>query len=153
MAPTISLENFDLVGTNETIEKEESWGLNLKFGYVLDEYISLEIDYDFIKGFEGILLYNNSYIAIDMQIYTIMPMFKTSIGSDKYKNYFSTGLGYMHMDWGGVKTDVCWKAGVGFDYFFTKNLSLGANINYVVGLGDVKFVEYYNGSLDLSFIF
>lgn len=153
LAPTISLENISLKGDKETIEKQESWGFNFKTGYSFPKYISLEIDYDFIEGFEGYLKKDNKLYYADIQIYTLMPMFKTSTGTERYKNYFSTGFGYMHVDWGFVKTDLCWKAGIGLDYFFLKNLSLGANLNYSVGFGDVKFIEYYNGSINLSFIF
>lgn len=153
LAPTISLENFDLKGKDETIDKEESFGFNFKAGYSFLKYISLEIDYDFIEGFEGYFKHDNNYFYADMQIFTLMPMFKTSTGTERYKNYFSTGFGYMNVDYGYVKTDLCWKAGIGLDYFFIENFSLGANLNYSVGFGDVKFIEYYNGSLNLSFIF
>lgn len=157
LSPTLSLENFDLKGEDETIEKEESWGFNFKFGINVGKYISLELDYDYIAGFTGTfdnVIDNIKYtLAADIQIDTIIPMFKTSVGSEKLKNYFSTGLGYMEADYGFNKSDVCWKLGTGFDYFFTEGFSLGANINYIVGLGDVKFIEYYNGSLGLSYNF
>lgn len=159
LAPTISLENFELKGEHETLRKKESFGLNAKVGYNFDnyDYISLELDYDYIDGFEGIFISKingSDYIfGADIQIDTLIPMFKASVGTDKYKNYFSMGLGYMSADFGLSKSDVCWKFGTGLDYYFSKNLCLTGNINYVIGSGDVTFIEYYNGSLGLNLFF
>lgn len=153
LAPTISLENFGLKSKNETINKEESWGFNLKAGFIAGRYISLEVDYDYIDGFKGYFYQDKDLYYTDMQINTVMPMFKTSVGTEKCKNYFSTGIGYMHLDWGEVQTDACWKLGIGFDCFFKERYYLKGDINYIVGFGDVGHVEYYNGSAGVGIIF
>lgn len=159
LAPTISLENFELKGEHETLRKKESYGLNIKIGYNFDnyDYISLELDYDYVAGFEGYFMTKingiDYIIAGEVQIDTLIPMFKASVGTDKYKNYFSIGLGYMSADFGFSKSDICWKFGIGLDYIFAENLCLTGNINYIIGSADVTFVEYYNGSLGFTFFF
>ncbi len=153
IAPTISLENFDLQGIHEIIDKDRSLGFNFKFGHRIDEYLTTELDYDFIDGFRGYLIRNNIKSLVDIRINTVIPMLRAEVGPDHYKNYFSTGIGYMAADIGDSLYDAVWKIGIGFDYLNNKSIALEGQINYVVGLGKVKFIEYYNAALGLKYLF
>lgn len=153
IAPTISLENFDLEGLHEIIDKDRSLGFNFKFGHRINQYLLTEFDFDFINGFQGYLTQNDIISLVDIQIETAIPIFRAEVGSDYYKNYFSTGIGYMYADIGESLSDAVWKLGIGFDYLMVKSLALEGQINYVVGLGKVKFIEYYNAALGLRYLF
>ena len=49
--------------------------------------------------------------------------------------------------------DFAWNLGIGADYFFTPNISVGLDGKYVVGTGDTEDINYFVGSVLVGFHF
>lgn len=171
MGGSVALENFSSNDEHETLDCDESWGMNLKFGYRLrDDRIALEIDYDNLFEFDSSKTINVSGVPTEYkyraEIFTLMPAVKISIGSGRLKNYFSAGVGYMYYDSyfekysknvffqnDRNKSDVCAKACLGLDYFIKEDWSLGVEANYVTGMGDLDDIQYLNFVLGVCYYF
>ncbi len=171
---SVALEDFDIdyVGTHETLDREESWGVNAKAGYYFSPSFSVELDFNHLFGFEwdqDLTVSGTPVNAeVDVKITTIMPQIKGCVGTENASLFGVVGLGYMSVDVDGEildpltltttsvsydKSDVCIKLGAGMDYFVKKNLSIGIEGDYVYGLGDLDKVEYWNFSLGVCYYF
>ena len=155
---SVALEDFDIdySGTNETLDREESWGVNAKVGYYLSPSFSIELDFSYIFEFEW------DQDQVDVNVMTIMPQIKGCVGTENASVFGVVGIGYMSVDVDEEilspltsidKSDVCIKLGAGVDYFVKKNLSIGIEGDYVYGLGDLDKVEYWNFSLGVCYYF
>ena len=158
---SVALENFEedydvSPGTYETLDREESWGVNAKVGYYISPSFSIELDYSYLFEFEW------DQDQVDVNVMTIMPQIKGCVGTENASLFGVVGIGYMSVDVDEEilspltsidKSDVCIKLGVGVDYFVIKNLSIGIEGDYVYGLGDLDKVEYWNFSLGVCYYF
>ena len=155
---SVALEDIDrdYSGTHETLDREESWGVNAKVGYYLSPSFSIELDFSYIFEFEW------DQDQVDVNVMTIMPQIKGCVGTENASLFGVVGLGYMSADVDEEivspltsidKSDVCIKLGAGVDYFVKKNLSIGIEGDYVYGLGDLDKVEYWNFSLGVCYYF
>lgn len=171
---SVALEDFDIDinGAHETLDREESWGVNGKVGYYLTPSFSLELDFNYLFGFEyeePFTFLGATYIPdVDVDIMTIMPQIKGCVGTGNASLFGVLGIGYMSVDADGKvidsststltsvsydKSDVCIKLGAGVDFFVSKYLSIGIEGDYVYGLGDLEDVEYWNFSLGVCYYF
>ena len=158
---SVALENFEedydvSPATSETLDREESWGVNGKVGYYMSPSFAIELDYSYLFEFEW------DQEQIEVNVMTIMPQIKGCVGTGNASLFGILGIGYMDVEVDEEvvspltsidKSDVCIKLGVGVDYFVNKYLSIGFETDYVYGLGDLDEVEYWNFSLGVCYYF
>jgi hypothetical protein len=79
----------------------------------------------------------------------MLPLFE-----NKLVPYLRLGGGYMYTELEDEdEDDFAWNFGGGFGFFITKNVSLGLDLKYVLGTGDLDKIEYYVGSMIIGFHF
>jgi len=176
-----ALENFDVSDVNDAlsplglhVDVDNSPGFNAKVGYHFNKLFSAEFVYDYFSDFSwsdtttvaGIPL----KIDAEMEIMTFMIAGKLSpdVGSEVVRPFITAGAGMMKgkLDLKGSapsigfsesesdsESDFCGKLGVGVDFYATKNISVGTEVSYVMGFGDMDNIKYTNFNVGVSYHF
>ena len=135
---TYAYENFDA-----GVDYSNTEGLNLKAGYIINDNLAIELNYDYLQDFK----YSGEIISATADVETLILAVKISTG-EKVKPYIVGGLGVMRGELTAStgqsesETDMCAKSGVGVDYFVTDDVSVGIEGAYVWGFNDLEGVEY-----------
>lgn len=148
-------ENFDtddLESAFGDVSIDDSWGLNLFVGYRFIKYLSFEGNFNWYDSFQ----IDTNFGEFDLEIWTLMLDAKVMLPlfENKLVPYLRLGGGYMYTELEDEdEDDFAWNFGGGFDFFITKNVSLGLDLKYVLGTGDLDEIEYYVGSMIIGFHF
>lgn len=143
---------------------ENSWGLNLKFGYNLHPLADIEFDFDYLEDFEyngsetaGVGIEGDPSLAVATYMAAIKGYFP--INSNAVKLSAIVGLGIMDVNLDGHFTrnnndaDLCYKLGLGMDLFATPDVSFGLEGNWTRGAEDLNDIEYFNFTLGVAYHF
>lgn len=166
----VALENFEFNfpdSSSTTLDSQESWGINGRLGYRIDDYFSFELDVNYLFGFEFDLRTSApGEFNFEAAPWTIMPVIKVSSGSRAINPYFVAGLGYMDVDVDAYgpspivseiqsfdKSDLAAKLGLGIDFFTHNNFSIGIEGDYFFGFGDLNDINYANFMLGVCYYF
>ncbi len=130
---------------------ESTWGVNLKCGYHVNEFFSLEALFDYVPDFET---ENESATLRDkgeLDIMTFMVAAKFA-WPGRIQPFGVIGAGVMHADWerdvslpapGGTVSDAhtqaCAKMGIGVDFFATDSISVGIEGTTIFNFGSTEF--------------
>ncbi|MGD8993495.1 MAG: porin family protein [Desulfobacterales bacterium] len=143
-------ENFDDAGLNF----DDAWGLNAFAGYRLMRYVALEGNFNWYDDFES------DSFNVDVEIWTLMIDIKGMypVYNDRLIPYLRAGLGYMDAEAsaGGLdadEEDLAVNFGGGLGYYVTDQVSLGLDGKYVWGTGDLDDIEYFVGTVYVSYHF
>lgn len=170
-------EDFDIndTGLEEfglSVDVEDTYGINLKVGYRVNDISSWEVRVDYLPGFEwedeGEYRGTTFTAKVKGDILTCMLATKLSpnLGSDYIRPFVIAGFGFMHgkidvdvsanghsASASATETDLCVKAGLGIDLFMSKSFSLTGEGSYVVGLGDMDEFRYINYTVGINYYF
>lgn len=158
-----AFENIDQDETEDKFEGpidvdfDNSWGLQVRLGYIYNEYFSLEGMYEYIAPFEA----NDGPLddELDVMNFTVNGKF-TCPAYEQFVPYALVGLGAMNAyedisyrgddskesEWGfGARV------GLGFDYYFQPEWTVGFEGAYVFGTGDVDHIRYVTMALGLGY--
>jgi opacity protein-like surface antigen len=163
-------DDLEAIASDSDLDYDDTWGLNLKVGYHVNNWLSLEFDFDYLSEFEADEGLDVLGVPVDLDVesdvITYMAMFKFTCVLEPLKPFIVAGGGIMDADVDakasalGVsasasesETDTCAKLGLGVDFFVTKSVSIGLEGSYVRGFGDVDAIGYYNLTLGLGYHF
>jgi opacity protein-like surface antigen len=158
-----AIENIDEDDTEDkfsgpiNVDFDNSWGVQGRVGYIYNEYFTFEGMYEYIAPFEA----EDGPLDNDLDVmnFTVNAKF-TCPAYDAFVPYVMVGAGAMNAyedieyknddseesEWGfGAR------AGLGFDYFFTPNWTVGCEGAYVFGTGDVDNIRYTTIGLGLGY--
>lgn len=157
MGGSYALEDFKGGGFDDT------WGVNIKFGYNLHPMADIEFDFDYLDEFEEVEGFPAQGIAVDgtaeVEVRTYMVALKGyfPIPNDKVRLSVVVGGGFMTansdfpIDFDGDsnsdaidETDPCAKVGIGIDFFASPEISIGIESNYTLGFFDVEDIRYFH---------
>jgi opacity protein-like surface antigen len=167
----LGLENFDKDDLRDTLKPllepygvkninfDHSWGANGKVGYHFQPWLALEFRVDYLKEFQS---KKNNPVDVNLKVEITTYMVNVRF-VDKFYSvlpYLIGGLGYMRADTDGkVLTPdfagstsenydgACGQVGAGIEYLFTPHFSVGTEITYVWGFGDVDDFRYGNWNI------
>ena len=174
-----AFEDFDVdevedalagISSDSDFDFDDTWGFNLKAGYHVNNWLSLEFDFDYLSEFDADEDLDVLGIAVDLDadvdVMTYMAVLKFTCALEPLKPFVVIGGGMMDADVDakasalGVsasdsesETDTCAKLGLGVDFFATESISIGLEGNYVWGFGDLDEINYYNLTLGLAYHF
>ena len=151
---------------------DNTYGFNLKAGTHLGQYVSFEFNFDYLPGFDwdGTVVVSDDPVKTELEtdIMTFMLDFKASpeFREKTYRPFVLAGLGWMDSN-GKARTetsdviskqsvsdsDFCAELGLGIDFFFSPNLSLGVEGSYVFGFGNVEDIQYTQITMGLTYYF
>lgn len=143
-----------------TVDFDNTWGVQLRAGYVYSEIVTVEAMVEYIAPFEAMTGSNKDELDVKNLI------FNAKITCPAYKQfvpYAIVGLGIMnaHEDIsfnGAVSETSDWgagfRAGLGLDYHITdSNWSIGFEGAYSFGTGDVDHIRYTTISVGVAYYF
>lgn len=153
---------------------DNTWGINGKFGYKINPIVSVEMDLQYLFGFNASQTFPRNYTQInydgDVDVFTAMAVAKIFPPlQGTVRPYLAAGLGLMQASWettitgplGYTRADEsrdewggCGKLGIGIDYYITPTLSLNVEGAYTAGFGsEVDTIRYFGLSAGLGFHF
>jgi opacity protein-like surface antigen len=163
-------DDLEQITSGADVDFDDTWGLNVKVGYHVNNWLSVEFDFDYLSEFESDetldLLGTPIDLDADLDVTTYMAVLKFTCALEPLKPYLVVGGGFMNAD-GDTKvsalgysdsdsdseTDNCAKLGLGIDFFVTKSVSIGLEGDYVWGFGDLDDITYFNLTLGLGYHF
>lgn len=166
------LDSINVFGTIYEPDFEDTWGINVKIGGYVTNWMSLEMNFDYLFKSE----WDESQVVLgipiktefDVEVWTVMLLakFSADTGTGMPKPFLVAGGGIMHVELEGKATalgvsasasddeaDLCVKLGIGADYFATENVSIGLEGAYVWGLNDLDEVRYFDLTLGVAYHF
>lgn len=151
---------------------DNSWGVNVKFGYNLHPLVDIEFDFDYLNEFEDRdefeLLGIDFEGKADLNIMTYMIALKGyfPISTEKVKLSVVVGGGIMYAEIDSTvrvngssisdsydEIELCGKVGLGLDFFATPDISFGIEGNYTLGFNDLEEIRYFNFTLGVAYHF
>ncbi|MFC1858344.1 porin family protein [Thermodesulfobacteriota bacterium] len=141
------------------IDFDNSWGFQGRLGYIINDYITVEAMGEYVFPFEASTDPNKD----EMEVRNLFANAKiTCPVYEKFKPYALLALGLVNAhedieyngrtsetsDWGAG-----FRAGLGFDYYFTEKWSLGLEGAYVLGTGSVEHIKYTTLALGVGYHF
>ena len=163
-------EDGDAIAKGGDVDFDDTWGLNLKAGYHVNNWLSVQLDFDYLSEFEGDdrLDVDGTPVDLDaeLDVMTYMGVLKFTCTLEPLKPFIVAGGGFMDADV-DAKASVpdasgsssesdsgaCAKLGLGVDYFWTQSLAIGLEGSYVWGLGDVDEIQYFIVTAGLAYHF
>jgi opacity protein-like surface antigen len=160
-----AMENLDEGNTEDKfisdmdVDFDDTWGIQLRGGYMFNEFLSGELMFEYISPFEANI--NNSYES-DLDIINITVNAKAMWGiTDSIVPYVLVGAGamnayeeitgptyYEETEWGlGARV------GSGFDWFINSSFAVTFEAAYVLGFGNVDHVRYTNIAVGAAYHF
>jgi len=148
-------EDFDTNDLEDAVGNvsiDDAWGFNLYAGYRFMKYFSLEANYNWYDSFQ---LDTKYYDSVDLDVWTLMLDAKFLYSLENgFVPYLRLGGGYMDAEVDNENdNDFAWNIGIGVDYYFTPEISMGLDGKYVIGTGDVDDINYFTGSVLVGFHF
>jgi len=147
-------ENFS---NTDGIDVDNSFGINLRAGYQLMKYLAIEANYDWYNGFD---LKWSGYDLGSIMVQTAMIDLKGMYPINDFVPYVRLGGGWMWAKFDGKNgygnssdNDFAWDFGAGIDYYINKNISIGPNIKYVIGTGNLDNIKYTAVGFGLEYHF
>ena len=160
-----AIENLDEQQTKDKfsgpiqVDFDNSWGVQVKGGYVINKYFTSEALFEYIAPFEAKTGGNKD--ELDVMNFTLNGKF-TCPAYDKFIPYAVVGFGVMNAyedivynnatsktsDWG-----VSFRAGLGVDYYIAEDFSLELEGAYAAGLGGIDHVRYTTIALGIAYHF
>ena len=153
-------------------DMDDTWGFNVKAGTHLNDYFSLEFNFDRLAGFEwggDINVIDDPIDAkIEADAMTFMLALKASpdYAQRTFRPFLILGGGWMyvsadtHATVGNVRrsqsisdSGFCAEVGAGVDWYLTSNFALGLEGTYVTGFDDVEDVQYGLVTVGLTYFF
>ena len=175
MGASYAISNFDqevtdTEGASSDSDFDDTWGMNLKAGYHLTNWLSVELDFDYLSEFESDKTMNVSGVPVDtdgeVDITTYMAVAKFTCVLEPLKPFIVAGGGLMNADIdlkattpdfsvsdSDSETAPCVKVGLGADFFITKALSIGIETSYVWAFQDLDDIGYTNLTLGVGYHF
>ena len=163
-------EVTDTEGASSDSDFDDTWGINLKAGYHLTNWLSVELDFDYSSDFESDETLNVSGAGVEtdgeVDVTTYMAVAKFTCVLEPLKPFIVVGGGNMdahhyYEAYEGAlvvttsdsecETDVCAKLGLGVDFFVTKRVSVTLEGSYVWGFGDLDAIKYSNLTLGVGY--
>jgi len=173
MGVSYAISNFDqevtdTEGASSDSDFDDTWGINLKAGYHLTNWLSVELDFDYLSEFESDKTMNVSGVLVDtdgeVDVTTYMAVAKFTCVLEPLKPFVVAGGGVMNADIdlkaltpdfsvsdSESETEPCAKLGLGADFFVTKALSIGIEGSYIWGFQDLDNLGYYNVTLGVGY--
>lgn len=160
-----AMENLDEGNTEDKfigdvdVNFDDTWGIQLRGGYMFNEFLSGELMFEYISPFEANI--SNGYES-DLDVINITANAKAMWGvTDSLVPYVLVGAGFMNAyeeitgprnyeetEWGlGARI------GAGLDWFIDPSFSVTFETAYVLGLGNVDHVRYTNFTLGAAYHF
>ncbi len=166
-------EDFDTISADTTpINLDDTWGFNARAGYQFSRFLALEFEFAYLSDFDwnGTVMVSGAPVGtkveVDVETYMFVGKFFADFGSRIVKPYLAAGIGWMHSSpdltasAGGVAltsdisdTDACVKAGIGADFYVSRDISIGLEADYVWGLGELDELQYTNLLLGVAYHF
>jgi len=161
-----ALENFD------GGDFDDSFGFNAKFGLHAHRLLDVEFNFDWFDKFDdsgtitalGTPINWNSELEIMTYMLTLKGYFPFSL--ENLRLAVVVGGGLMNVDgkssidstlisgsFSADETDFCGKLGLAFDYYPTREISIGTEVNYTWAFGDLDGIEYVNFSIGVAYHF
>jgi hypothetical protein len=161
------MENFNS-------EFDDTWGINAKVGYHLHPQIDIEVDYNYLSGFDDEDKWGSSGTSfetdLEYEVETYMFVVKGYFPSptEKARLGVIVGAGIMDVDadaklkvdemsysGGEHEADLCGKVGLGADLFATPDISFGIEATYTfAGFDDLpENIEYFNFTAGIAYHF
>jgi opacity protein-like surface antigen len=138
----------NLVGRTASFSADDNLGINGRFGYRCHSRFSIEAEVEWTKGFEADLNYTlpSGYvdtIDIELERIDVMTNVKGYLLTGRIQPFLLAGLGAMGMKYKLInpdddekitirETQFAMKFGGGVDYYITKNLVVGVDVDWVV---------------------
>ena len=160
-----AIENLDEQQTKDKfsgpieIDFDDSWGVRVKGGWILNKYFTSEALFEYIAPFEAKTGGNKD--ELDAMSFTLNGKF-TCPAHETFVPYAVVGIGVMNAyedivydgatsktsDWG-----VSLRAGLGVDYYINEDFSLELEGAYAAGLGCVDHVRYSTIAFGIAYHF
>lgn len=137
-----------------SVDVENEWGINGKIGYHFLPWFALELSADYFDNFGTD---SGDEIRVDAEVEIVTYMVTAKLVDKFYsaRPFVCAGLGYMDVDTdvqlegpdlaeseSDSFSDLCAKLGLGLNIFVNEHISLGTEVAYVLGLGDVEDFRY-----------
>ena len=151
---------------------DNSWGVNVKFGYNLHPLLDIEFDFDYLDKFEysdefefsGMNIEGNADLNIMTYMIALKGYFPISTEKVKLSVVVGGGIMYAEIDskvsvngssisYSYDETELCGKIGLGLDFFATPDISFGIEGNYTLGFNDLEEIRYFNFTLGVAYHF
>lgn len=141
------------------VEFDDSWGIQLRGGYVASKLLSFEAIFEYISPFEAIGGANSD--ELDVKNFTI----NTKVTCPNFEQvipYVIVGAGVMNahedIQYNGATSETSdWglglRGGLGVDWYVNEELSVGLEGAYVGGTGEVDHIQYTTFSLGVAYHF
>jgi opacity protein-like surface antigen len=163
-------EVTDTEGASSDSDFDDTWGINLKAGYHLTNWLSVELDFDSSSDFESDETLNVSGACVEtdgeVDVTTYMAVAKFTCVLEPLKPFIVAGGGLMNADINlkvstpdltvsdsESETELCMKLGLGADYFVTETFSIGIEGGYVWAFQDLDDIGYTNVTLGVGYHF
>jgi len=170
IAEDVDLASVSLYGAVYEPDFDDTAGINVKVGGYITEYLSLEMNFDYL--FESswsetrYVYYTPVTCQMSAEVWTLMLAGKLFVAPGSLRPFLTAGWGLMRLDLdekisipgaaissSDNETDMCTKLGVGVDYFIDDNKSLGLEVAYVLGHGDLDEIRYFDYTLGFAYHF
>ena len=167
-----AISDIDLKSNLVSGSLDDTYGFNLKAGTHLGQFFSFEFNFDYLPGFEwdGTVVVDEDPVQSELEtdVMTFMLDIKASpeFREKTYRPFILAGLGWMDSS-GSARTEIngdvskrsvsesdfCAELGLGIDFFFSQNFSLGVEGSYVFGFGNVEDIKYTQITLGFTYYF
>ena len=125
------------------VDLDNAWGIDIKVGKRIKRWLSLEVEYEYINGFD----FSISDVKVNsLQVNTLTGNVKFHYPIQRFIPYAVLGIGgawYRVTDDTGLFDDfdsdtaLAGRAGVGFDLFLNQNWAVNANYSVVLSTYDL----------------
>jgi len=175
MGASYAISNFeqevtDIEGASSDSDFDDTWGINLKAGYHITDWLSIELNFDYLSDFEANETLNVSGVPVgtvgEVGVSTYMAVAKFTCVLEPLKPFIVAGGGLMNADIdlkvstpdlsvsdSDSETAPCVKLGLGADYFMTEAFSIGIEGSYVWGFQDLDDIGYANFTFGVGYHF
>jgi opacity protein-like surface antigen len=142
----------------DTVDFENSGGLNLRAGYRWHPHVATELEYEWVDNFQ---LTNTTQASAKLEnIWSLTANAKAFISTGRFEPYAIFGLGYyrvgstserhirVHLPDTG---DFGMRAGAGIDFFIIDHLAIETEITYNFGESDLAELRYTSFTWNLMY--
>lgn len=152
------VENTDI----DTLEIDNKTGFEGKLGYKFNDIFSVELVGNMTPGIECTVKTTPAFkFKADLKTYLL----QAKLSAFKFKKaspYIVCGFGIMDVEVEGIRNGIllrgnqenmCFKSGIGVDYFIKKNIALYVEGSYVFGVDELEDIRYFSNSAGISYYF
>ena len=157
--------------------ESDAFGVNGRVGYRCHPYISTELQFETLTDFDGSISENgtpsnDSARRFDLELETLVftTNAKGHLLTGRYQPFVLLGMGFMRMEskaydvTGGTipgraaqaserTVGVAFRYGAGLDFYLTKNVVMTAEGSYLMPLGELDGLDYYQFGVGLQYRF